>query len=176
MRTRRVYEGNERAMRTGTRRLVDQSDATLLQSRERCRQIVDSQRDVVQARAPLRQVPGNRRTVISRFEQFEGGSTDGNKKYTHALRRDLINRSVLICVLPWLSSVLIPVLPWLNSVLIRVLPWLNSVLIRVLPWLYLQPERIAVKLQCFVEIRHRNPDVVQRGLHNALFMMSSTAV
>src|SRR3954470_11966288 len=51
----------------------------------------------------------------------------------------------------------------------------RSLVVRVVPWLDVQAERIMIEAECLSEIRPRNADVIQSRLHNALFMMSSTA-
>src|SRR3954466_3470683 len=52
----------------------------------------------------------------------------------------------------------------------------SSVLVRVVRWLDIEAKRITIEAECLSEIRHGDANVVQSGLHNALFMMSSTAV
>ena len=54
--------------------------------------VVDAQRDVVNARAALLDVSGDRRISGRRFEQLERRLADRDEMRAHALRRDFLRR------------------------------------------------------------------------------------
>ena len=60
----RMNEGDQRALGTGSWRLVDQSNPTRLQMCQRSVDVVHPQRDVMDARPPLREESRNRRRRI----------------------------------------------------------------------------------------------------------------
>ena len=59
----RMNEGDQRVVRARPRLVVDQPDAAGLEPREHRRDVVDPERDVVQAGAALGHVLGNRRVL-----------------------------------------------------------------------------------------------------------------
>ena len=71
VRRRRMDERDERAFGARPRLLVDQPDAARLQLRERRRDVVDAQRDVMQAGPALLEVLRDRRIRRRRLEQLE---------------------------------------------------------------------------------------------------------
>ena len=71
VRRRRVNERDQRAFGAGPRLLVDQPDAARAQVRERRLDVVDAQRDVMQAGAALLDELRDRRVGRGRFEQLE---------------------------------------------------------------------------------------------------------
>ena len=90
VRAGRMDERDQRAVRAGPRRFVDQADAFFLQPGEDGADVVDAQGEVVNTGSPLGDVPGNRRVVGSRFEQLDGGLAGRDEVRAHALRRDLL--------------------------------------------------------------------------------------
>ena len=87
-----VNEGDQRAFGAGPRLLVDQPRASRLQLRERGADVVDAQRDVVQARAALVGVLRDRRIGRGRLEQLQLRFADRQKVGADALRGDLFGR------------------------------------------------------------------------------------
>ena len=79
VRTRRVDERDQRPVRTGPRRLVDQPHAAGLEHRQRGADVVHPKRDVVQAGAALPEEFRDRRIVGGRLEQLERGVPGGTK-------------------------------------------------------------------------------------------------
>ena len=67
-------------------------DAARLELRERRVDVVDAQRDVMQARAALVDVLRDRRVGRRRLEQLELRLADRHEVRAHALRRDLFRR------------------------------------------------------------------------------------
>ena len=67
-------------------------DAARLQLRQRRGDVVDPQRDVVQARPALLHVLRDRRIGRGRFEQLERRLADRHEMRADALRRDLLGR------------------------------------------------------------------------------------
>ena len=65
-------ERDERAFGAGTRLLVDQLDAARLELRQRGANVVDAQRDVMEARAALLDELRDRRLGRGRLEQLRG--------------------------------------------------------------------------------------------------------
>src|SRR5215831_19497669 len=86
---------NERHLRAlGSRAwlLVDEPSAAGLQLRERRGDVVNAKGDVVQARPPLLDVPGDRRVGRGRFEQLEARLPDRDEVGAHALRLHILRR------------------------------------------------------------------------------------
>ena len=82
---RRVHEGDERTLRTLARRFVDQPDALLAQPFQRLLEIVNAQRDVVNAGTTPAHIPSDRGIIRGCFQQFEGRLTHRDEVRTHAL-------------------------------------------------------------------------------------------
>src|SRR4051812_42215751 len=85
-------EGDERAFRTRTRLLVNQPDTARLDLRQRSVNVVDPQRDVVQARPSLVDVLRDRRIGGGRLEELEARRPEWHEMRPDALRRDLLRR------------------------------------------------------------------------------------
>src|ERR671911_2632403 len=92
VRAGRMDERDQRAVGARPRMLVDQPDAVRLEPRQGRREVVDPQRDVVQARATPLEIPGNRRVLAGRFEELERRPGGGDEVRPHPLRRDLLGR------------------------------------------------------------------------------------
>src|SRR5882762_2789128 len=87
-----MNECDERAFRAGARLVVDQPGAAGLQLLERSADVVDAQRDVVQARPALLDIPRNRGFRRGGFEQLQLRLAHRYEMRPHALRRDLLRR------------------------------------------------------------------------------------
>src|SRR4051812_18027652 len=85
----RMHECYQGIFRAGTRRLVDQPDATRFQLCQRGAKVVDAQRDVMQARTSPVDELGDRRVGRRRLEQLEPRVADGREMRAHLLRLDL---------------------------------------------------------------------------------------
>src|SRR3954454_23962855 len=83
--TGRVDECYQGMFRAGTRRLVDQPDAARLQLRQHGVDVVDAQRDVMQARTALVDVLRDRRVGRGRLEQLEARLADAGEMRAHLL-------------------------------------------------------------------------------------------
>src|SRR5581483_8139806 len=92
MRRGGVNKRDERSMRAGTRRLVDQPDTARLECGERGLNVVDAQRDVMQSRPALLDELRDRRIRRRRFEQFQRRAASLNEMRPHALGRHLFRR------------------------------------------------------------------------------------
>src|SRR5262245_11389065 len=71
MRRRGVDERDQGVLRAGTWLLVDQPHPTSLQLLERGTDVIETQRDVMEARTTLLDVPGNDRVVARRFKELQ---------------------------------------------------------------------------------------------------------
>ena len=78
-------ERYERPVRACSGRLVDQPDATRLEPGERDGNVGHPERDVMEARAPFRNVFADRRIVGGRLEQLERGATGRYEMRSHTL-------------------------------------------------------------------------------------------
>ena len=92
VRRRRMDERDQRVLRPGPRLGVDQADAARLELLERGANVLDPQRDVVEARTALLDVFRDRRVRRRRLEQFERRAADGNVARADALRDNLLRR------------------------------------------------------------------------------------
>src|SRR6188508_579151 len=99
MRTRRMDEGDQGALRSRPRLFIDQSNPARLQLRESRGDIVDTERDVMNARSALLEIAGDWRIRSGGLEQFELGAgirarlrrrlTNGQEVGTDPLRADI---------------------------------------------------------------------------------------
>src|SRR2546427_639388 len=87
-----MNECDQRSFGAGARRLVDEPYAARLQARERLRDVVDAQRDVVQPRPTLHDVLRDGGIRRRPFEQLQLRAADRDEVGAHALRRDLLGR------------------------------------------------------------------------------------
>src|SRR5437588_1088221 len=87
-----MNECDQRSFGAGARLLVYEPYAARLQSRERLRDVVDAQRDVVQPRPALLDVLRDGRIRRRPFEQLQLRAADRDEVGAHALRRDLLGR------------------------------------------------------------------------------------
>ena len=87
-----VNERHQRAFGAGPRLLVDQPHAARFELREDRADVLDPQRDVMQAGAALLEIPGNRRVRRGRFEELELGLANRYEMRADVLRHDLFRR------------------------------------------------------------------------------------
>ena len=85
-------EGHERSVCALPRDLVDQANASLLQACQGGADVGDAQREMVDARATLRDVFRDGRIVRGALEEFNRRLPHGNEVRTHALRGDFLGR------------------------------------------------------------------------------------
>ena len=88
----RMHERHQRAFRAGPRLFVDEPRAARFELRERRADVLDPQRDVMQAGAPLLEIPGDRRIRSGCFEELELGFANRHEVRPDALRHDLFRR------------------------------------------------------------------------------------
>jgi hypothetical protein len=75
-----MNEGHEGSVRAGSRFLVDESHAFLLQARQRGADVGHAQRDVMQARPPLGDVLRDRRVGSRPLQQLQRGVAGGDER------------------------------------------------------------------------------------------------
>ena len=88
----RVHERHLRPLGAWTRRLVDEADAARLEVGERRRNVLDAQRDVVDAGTALLDEFRNGRIGRGRFEQLQGGLSDRDEVRPDTLRPHVLGR------------------------------------------------------------------------------------
>src|SRR5438445_6098312 len=87
-----MNEGDERAFRARARLLVDEARAAGFEVRDRGVDVVDAQRDVMQAWPALLDVSRDRRCGRRRLEQLELRFADRDEVRAHVLRDDVFGR------------------------------------------------------------------------------------
>src|SRR5471030_1095214 len=87
-----VQERHQRAFGAGPRLFVDEPHAARLELRERRANVLDPQRDVMQAGAPLLEIPGDRRVRRGRFKKLEARFAHRYEMRADALRHDVFGR------------------------------------------------------------------------------------
>jgi len=87
-----VNERDQRAFGAWPRLFVDEANAARLELRQRCPDVVDPKRDVMNARSPLLQIPRDWRIGRGRFQKLESGLPDRKKMRPHAFGRHLLRR------------------------------------------------------------------------------------
>src|SRR2546425_887779 len=87
-----MNERDERALRAGAWRWIDQLRAARPELRERGMDVIDAQRDVMQAWSARLQILRDRRIWRGRLQQLQTRFADRHEMRAHALRRDLFRR------------------------------------------------------------------------------------
>ena len=92
VRAGRVNERDERAFGSRPRLFVDEPRAAALELRQRRRDVVHAQRDVVQPGAALLDVLRDRRVRRRRLQKLEARVAHGHEAGAHSLRDDVLGR------------------------------------------------------------------------------------
>lgn len=90
--TRRMDEGDQGSVCARSGGLVDETDAARSELRERRRDVVHAQRNVMQARTAAGHILRDRRVRCRRLEQLEGRLPRRDEVRTHALGLDVFRR------------------------------------------------------------------------------------